>query len=542
MSCTQLLAVVLLAVGGVVAADCGLEVAADDPAAPMVRRLLAERRHPDLRWPDIADFAAAAQRVYEERSYRLLWSHAGKLLPQVDDILAELARAGDRGLSAADYDAEWLSSAVRESLVGDAARFDVALTIAVMRFASALHQGRLGPAHVGYAMDLWHDDLDVAAFTGRLATSLRPADTFAAIEPRSPIYENLVAALRRLRGIDDFGTHAALASIAKLRPGDVDGGVAALRARLVVTGDLADSGGTGADIYDDEMVFAVRRFQKRHGLEVDGIVGERTLAQLRVPTRDRVRQIEMSLERVRWLPDEPESRLLLVNIPEFRLHAFDPGSWQPVLQMNVVVGAAVRRTTTSVFRAEMKYVEFRPYWNVPRSIARGEMLPKIERQPDYLRSKNLEVVGGAGDSLSAATLSSGSVRLRQRPGPNNALGLVKFIFPNRFNIYMHDTPEKSLFRYSRRDFSHGCVRLEDPAALAAYLLAEQGWDRERVEQAMNGERTFQVNLTSPTSVQIFYVTAVADQDGEMYFYEDIYGHDAALSRQLDAGYPYRKGP
>jgi murein L,D-transpeptidase YcbB/YkuD len=290
-------------------------------------------------------------------------------------------------------------------------------------------------------------------------------------------------------------------------------------------------------------VEGVRRFQIRHGLEPDGILGKGTQAALRVPLTWRVRQIELALERLRWLPDLGDERLLAINIPMFRLWAWDltPPNDAPSLAMDVIVGRALS-TQTPVFDEEMREVIFRPYWNVPRSILRNEILPLLERDPDYLRRQNMEIVRGAGDNAqpvqataeNLVLLRKGALRLRQRPGPNNALGLVKFVFPNEENVYMHGTPAQALFSRSRRDFSHGCVRVEDPVALAEWALKERPeWTRDRIVSAMAGTQSFHVSLPRPIQVILFYTTAVVmPEDGTIHFADDIYRHDARLDRVL----------
>jgi L,D-transpeptidase YcbB len=255
-----------------------------------------------------------------------------------------------------------------------------------------------------------------------------------------------------------------------------------------------------------------------------------------------VRQIELSMERLRWLPRLDPERLLVVNIPTFRLVAWNADrAGPPALTMGVVVGRALDRETP-VFAEEMTHVIFRPYWNVPRSIARNEILPAVRRDPGYLRKNDMEVVAGPSDGspVAAATaanlalVAQGRLRIRQRPGAENALGRVKFVFPNDADVYMHGTPAVALFQRSRRDFSHGCIRVEDPVALAEWVLSGQdGWSRERILEAMEGPPSQRVDLARPLQVILFYVTAVVvAQEGAIHFADDVYGHDARLERAL----------
>ncbi|HKE11962.1 MAG TPA: L,D-transpeptidase family protein, partial [Myxococcota bacterium] len=242
------------------------------------------------------------------------------------------------------------------------------------------------------------------------------------------------------------------------------------------------------------------------------------------------------------VPPLESGRVVFVNIPAFELWAFDDVATQaPALQMRVVVGRAMR-TQTPVFTGAMKTVVFAPYWNVPTSITRKEIVPKLRSNPGYLAAQDMEIVSG-GIPLppspgNIAKLSSGGAQLRQRPGPKNALGRVKFLFPNSNNVYLHDTPAQSVFDKTRRDFSHGCIRLSQPAALAGWVLRDEGWDAARVDQEMARTTEKAVPLQQPIPVVIFYTTVIARRDGTIAFFEDVYGHDKALERALAAGYPY----
>ncbi len=273
------------------------------------------------------------------------------------------------------------------------------------------------------------------------------------------------------------------------------------------------------------------------------MIGRGTLAALNVPLERRVQQLEQALERLRWLPaDLGEHAFVGINIPLFRLWVWDPTTPDRIpVSMGVVVGRALN-TRTPVIAEDMRYLIFRPYWNVPRSILRNELLPVLRRDPGYLQRTDMEIVRGQSDEAqpvaatdeNLALLEQGQLRLRQRPGPKNSLGRVKFIFPNDENVYLHDTPARSLFGRARRDFSHGCVRLEDAAALAQWALRDQpDWTRERIEAAMEGKTSLRVDLAQPLPVILFYMTAMLlPSDPALHFAEDIYGHDARLARAL----------
>ena len=279
---------------------------------------------------------------------------------------------------------------------------------------------------------------------------------------------------------------------------------------------------------------------------MDGRLDKKTLHQLNMPLSFRVQQLEDALERWRWLPADFSPLPVAVNIPEFILRVFS-GDHRIALRMNVVVGKAVRHETR-VFGKDTKYIVFRPYWNVPLSITRAEIIPAVQKDSSYLARKDFEITDQSGRIVTSgavsadvlAQLRSGKLLVRQKPGPANSLGLVKFMFPNEHNVYLHSTPATKLFSQSRRDFSHGCIRVEKPVELAAWLLRDQPmWTVDSVRAAMqSGPDNQQVNLSRPIPVVIIYLTAVVEEDGEVYFFDDIYGHDRSLNAVLAKGPPY----
>jgi len=331
-----------------------------------------------------------------------------------------------------------------------------------------------------------------------------------------------------------------------LRPGDSHPQIADLRRFLITIGDLPEGETVipeKSSLYTGNIVEGLKKFQQRHGLTPDGIIGTGTVTALNVPLSQRVRQIELAMERLRWLPELSAGPSIVVNIPAFQLWAFD-AIGQPnanITNMKVVVGRAMK-TETPVLMAEMRFIDFMPYWNVPSSILRTEILPKLINNPNYLAQENMEMVTSSGNQAQGSALTwasfeqlkQGSLRVRQRPGSKNALGKVKFIFPNENDVYMHDTPANALFSKSRRDFSHGCVRVENPEGLAEFALKNQaGWDREAIQLAMQSPRNQRVTLKNPIPVLFFYTTSFFDQYDNLAFYPDIYGHDAVLQGVLD---------
>ena len=325
----------------------------------------------------------------------------------------------------------------------------------------------------------------------------------------------------------------------RLRQGQRWPGLAVLAARLHALGDLAQPPATAPDSYDPALQQAVQAFQERHGLNADGVLGQTTLAALQVPPAERVRQIELALERLRLTPLPAAERFVTVNVPEFMLYAWQRQD-QAVHQafaMRVIVGKAVG-TRTPLFDEDMRRIEFNPYWNIPPSIARGETLPKLRANPGYLAAQGMEFVGPGGQTSSAVTaelldaVQAGQWRLRQRPGRLNALGDIKFVLPNDQNIYLHHTPSVGLFQRARRDFSHGCIRIEQPVALAQWVLADDpDWSEARIRQTMGQPRTVSVALPTPVPVLIVYRT-VSVRDGRVHFAPDLYRQDALLERAL----------
>jgi murein L,D-transpeptidase YcbB/YkuD len=328
------------------------------------------------------------------------------------------------------------------------------------------------------------------------------------------------------------------------------GAAARLRHLLEATGDLdraASTKATAGGRYSADLVSAVKRFQSRQGFEPDGVIGPTTVAALNRPFAQRVRQIELALERFRWLPVSFSVPPIIVNIPAFRLYAFRGATdlEADMIAMDVVVGESLD-TRTPVFAADMKYLIFRPYWEVPASIMKTELVPKALDDKKFLERERLVLVRGDADDAPELPATRENLervgkdlRMRQLPGPENALGLVKFLLPNAHDVYLHDTAAKGVFARTRRDVSHGCIRLSDPVALAAHVLRDQPeWTVERIREAMNGDDNKRVNLKRPVPVCIVYATAIALESGDVLFYPDIYGLDRELDRLLQAGYPY----
>jgi L,D-transpeptidase YcbB len=530
-----------------------------------VRVILRESAHAGvlagLKWPRFPDYKDQLEGLYARSNGQPVWSVAGKPTPEARTAIEMLGGAAERGLHSEDYDAALLARRFDEltknmaATARDVAWFDVALSVGFLRHVSDVHIGRVNPKTLGVGINV---EPKRTAFTRELKDALDHggvAEIVRDAEPRYVQYRNLKTACNRYRSLAARPEPPAIAAPSAMRAGDAFAGAPALRRRLAILGDLgaADADAPRADsvVYDSATARAVMRFQGRHGLSPDGVLGPATLAAINVPLAQRERQLELALERIRWLPTDVQGPFLIVNVPAFTLYAFDSlnSAGVPSMAMNVVVGKAEVGRQTPIFERDMKYIVFRPYWVIPRNIIRKETLPAIRHNPGYLKQNQLEIYSGSGDSGSGLPATSenldrvarGELGMRQRPGPQNSLGLAKFIFPNDHDVYMHGTPATELFSRARRDFSHGCIRLEDPARLAVWVLRDPvKWSPDAVRRAMDGEPSKAVNLPQKLPVVIYYTTAAVRADGTVMFYDDVYGHDSRLLKALARGYPFAR--
>ena len=464
--------------------------------------------------------AEALLRFYGSRDYRPAWTTGGRISRQGQALLRLLRDADREGLEPGRYGPPVFDAAgdVDATRLGE---LDLRLTDGLLRYVSDVAQGRFDPAAANPYWTQRPQAVDTTAILREAVESKDVEKTLKGLLPQNPQYAALREALERHRAIAARGGWATtLPARLTLRPGQRSPFVPALRARLAAEGDLRDAGHVAkAEVFDAALASALKRFESRHGLTPDGVLDRQAADALNVPVEDRIRQIELNLERWRWLSPALSDRFILVNIPAFELHAFDGG--RPVLRMRVVSGSAAR-TPTPVFGRAMTQVVFRPWWNVPTSIAEAEIMPAVFRDRGYLRRRNMELVRG-----------DGGTQLRQRPGPGNALGLVKFLLPNPFGVYLHDTSEDGVFARTRRDASHGCVRVERPFELARFVLAgAPEWSPMRIRAAMAAGSERHVTLPEPLPVFITYLTVWADADGLTRFYPDVYEHDAAQEELL----------
>jgi L,D-transpeptidase YcbB len=533
-----------------------------DPAAvsEQLHEIAAAGKLVDLRYPDFSDYRLHFQHAYEVSNFAPLWLEGGHPSAQALGMIQAFENAKQKGLDPEEYDASRWSARIADLQKDSedartAATFDAALTVSAMRYISDLHIGRVSPSHFKFGIDIQNKKYDLPQFlTTDVIHAPDLATVLAGIEPTYAGYQRVETALGQYEQLAAKGDGPTVPDVVKpVAPGDPYIGSAELQARLQLLGDLAENSQSSSSLatpdeekYDPSLVQAVKQFQTRHGLTANGKLDKETIRQMNVPLAARVVQLEDALERWRWLPEKFPQPPIVVNIPEFVLRAFNYDG-QVALTMNVVVGKALR-TETPVFAETMKYIVFRPYWNVPPSIVRGEIIPSIVKNRNYIGLKGFEVTDTSGKVITSGTVSdevlaqlrAGKLMVRQKPGPTNALGLIKFIFPNSNNVYLHSTPAPQLFSRDRRDFSHGCVRVQKPAELAAFILRNQPpWTLDRVQKAMqSGPDNQQVNLVNPVPVLIVYQTAVVEPDSSVYFFEDIYGHDNALNAVLAKGPPY----
>jgi murein L,D-transpeptidase YcbB/YkuD len=522
-----------------------------------IERIVDEASHPYLRWPNFPYYQDELESFYGPIEYGLAWFEDGRLTSPARDVIGVLMAAGERGLDPEDYDAIRLDS-LAVALASDAdpppdlqALIDVAITIGLFRHISDLHIGRVNPANLNMGFNIEPKKYDLPALVRVAVAENGIGGMVAEVQPEFLQYELLEQSLPRYRRLAEDPSLQPVPVADAFKEGEIYAGLPQLRRLLIATGDLEESeaGPTGSTRYEGEIVEAVKRFQARHGRTVDGIVGPATLESLNVPFEERVEQIELAMERMRWLPTLSGTPFIAVNVPAFELWALDPANERgvPAANMRVVVGKSLDKQTP-VFMEDMRWLEYRPYWNVPYSITARELLPHIRKDPAYLDQHDYEIVPEFGNEVqplpateaNIEKLGSGQLKLRQRPGPNNSLGLVKFIFPNNAAVYLHSTPATQLFARTRRDFSHGCIRVEDPVGLAEWVMKNQsgGWSRDRIVEAMNGGAPTRIVLEKPFPVIIFYTTVLVNTEGRVSFYDDIYGHDEALAGALAAGYPY----
>ena len=515
-------------------------------------------RNADLRWPDFTAYRTEVAKLYETNSSSLLWIQNGHVRPQGQIVIELLENANVKGLDPEDYDgSRWRDRLLKldQNKLGqkpseqDLVSFDTALTVSTMRYLRAIHCGRVNPKEFKFELDMGGEQLPLAEFIQiQVLNANDPAAEIQKLEPPFLGYRKLLALLPIYEGYAKQAEEPKLPTITKtVHPGQPYAGVVRLGRFLQTINDIPASVqlDPNATIYDGALVAGVKHYQDRHGENPTGNLDPRTINELNTPPWVRIRQIKLTLERWRWLPHSFSQPPVVVNLPEYRVRAMNPDG-TVAFYKNVIIGKAYGHKSP-IFEKEIQYVVFRPYWDVTPSIQRGEIVPHILKDPNYIAKNHFEVVTLKGEVVTDNQVSpevlegikSLHLMVRQKPGDTNSLGLVKIIFPNPDNVYLHGTDAPGLFSQDVRDFSHGCIRVENPEDLVAWVLRNNpGWDLQRVKATMNGEKNnLQVNLVTRIPVVIVYGTATVNEENQIRFFDDIYGYDAELDKALATEHP-----
>lgn len=534
--------------GELLAANGG--AAAGEQAASWLAALVEGRESLPAGLVGTGEFVMAEEvgDLYRARDFRPLWQNGSGLRPSAYLLIDRLRNAAAHGLCGEDYllipleglltnhAAQLRKQAALPPL--DIAVFDLLLTQAFFSYATHLVEGQVDPALTHVDWRALRRKLDLGKLLPSAVEGESLGTLLGELVPPHPEYRELMQVLTRYRQLAAYGGWPAVPAGETLRPGDIDPRMPAVRTRLLVTGELPTPDSFERNAFGMTTLMAVRRFQERHGLEPDGVIGPRTLAALNVTAEERIRQIELNLERWRWMPRDLGKRHIRVNIADFSLKVVENG--QSVLEMPVIVGTPFRRTP--VFSALMSYLEFAPTWTVPATILREDKLPAIRKNPAFLTKHHFRVIRSSGQEMSPEELAAVNWHavvperfpgdLRMDPGPWNPLGRVKFMFPNKFNVYLHDTNERWLFERAERTFSSGCIRIGQPVELARYLLRDQPkWDETRLQEALARTAPMQAPIDPiPTHLQ-YWTTWVAD-DGSVQFRSDLYLRDLDLEVAL----------
>ncbi len=540
-----------------------------------------------LKFSNYSEDQPIVGKFYEDREWELAWTRDGKPTKTATALIQMFTDADKKGLRPDDYDGQHWQEHLRAVAAAPkdentVAQFDVAMTVTAIRFLSDLHLGRINPQSLNFDIDVpaRRAGFDVATLMNdQLVDADDVASVVDGVEPQNPMYKATENALPHYLELAEKVSSQPPSDLPApdkpVSPGGSYPAIGPLVQRLALEGDgTPQANGTQ---YTPDVAQAVQHFQSRVGLNPDGKLSKGTVDALNVPMSVRVQQINDALEKWRWLPDGYVKPRVLVNLPEFYVRAYDPGG-DLAFKMKVIDGEA-KGHDTPVFVRTMKYLIFRPYWNLPVSIVKKELMRHLGGGNSYLEAHGYEVVNTSGQPVSgwsANDLEHSRYLVRQKPGPKNSLGLVKFMFPNEYDIYLHSTPEINLFNLTRRDRSHGCVRLNDAEKMANWVLSGQGdWDANKIHEAMFGQPlqgddadastdaqkasggdpesgptstsdqvkdNKQVNLKTQLPVVITYLTANADEDGTMHFFNDIYGYDKELEEALAKPRPYNRNP
>jgi murein L,D-transpeptidase YcbB/YkuD len=483
--------------------------------------------------------------LYTLRDYEPAWDDSALIRQLYDEVL----RSAEHGLDPGDFHARPLGARLRPDAPRHEPQYradtEILCTDALARLAVSLRFGKIDPVDLDPAWNFSREIVHQApvAYFNRVLESAMVASTLETLGPQNVRYRRTQKALADHRSMLAGGGWPAVSDGPVIEAGSSGPRVAELRRRLRITGDLTGPNPTDPEVFDGGLEEAVHRFQQRHGIDADGKVGPRTVEELNIPVETRIDQLRASLERMRWVFRDLPDDFLVADIAGFQAYLFDEG--REVWQTRVQVGKPYH--ATPVFQDTIRYIELNPTWTIPPGILRNETLPAIRRDPSYLGRHNMSVVTSSGEVVDPATIDWAATAtggfpfmIRQEPGPDNALGRVKFMFPNPYMVYLHDTPSQGLFARSERAFSHGCIRTENPFELVELLLADQGWDRARIDEVLASRKTTRVILETPMTVMLLYFTARVDDDGTVQFRRDVYDRDSALLDALDT--PFLASP
>ncbi len=475
--------------------------------------------------------------VYQGHDFAPYWTRPAR----VRELMDLIQNAADHGLMPADYNIDQLHQVLQRRMARPSAEIeaeaDILLTESLLRYGYHRRFGKVKGSTLDPDINFRRESFLQQSTSVTVEQALESSsltDFIQMAAPSGPVYQHLQARLAVYRDMADTGGWPTVADDPVLRIGDNDPRVSDIRKRLAATGRIKDHGDLNSTLFDQALKNAVKGFQLRHRLGQDGIVGQQTIAALNVPVEHRINQLRTSLERLRWVNQEAVDTMVVVNIAGFRAFYFKDGAleWETRAQ----VGKHYRQTP--VFRGDIAYLEFNPTWTIPPGILRNDTLPAIKRNPDYLASKNIRVIDHKGKIVDPATVnwnkykSSVPYTLRQDPGPKNALGTVKFIFPNKHFVFLHDTPHPELFSQKQRAFSSGCIRIQDPLKLAELVLNDPvKYNRSELESIVNSAKTQRIHPSPKVPVVIVYLTASVNDDGKVRFYKDIYDRDQKV---LDA--------
>lgn len=480
---------------------------------------------------------------YHLRSFTPIWVRDDGPKTKGRELLAVLQNANADGLEPTDYYVDRIAELIDQTDVRSLARAELLLTRAFLDYGRDLSAGRVEPESVDSEIHMNPEPVDVGALIHGAEEADDIGPYVATLTPRTDEYARLATMLAEYREFAAAGGWSTVPEGETLKPGMDDPRVSALREYLVAVGDYYGEPDDPSTIYDPELEEAVKRFQERHGIDVDGAVGPATLAAINTPIEDRIATMELNLERRRWMQDDLGDLYVFVNLADQYLKVVEGD--RTIHTAATVVGKPYSRTP--VFTEMMKYVVINPDWTIPSSIARNEYLPKLKKSPGSLAADNIRVYAGEARidpyTINWTNVSPSSFRykLRQDPGPGNALGVIKFMFPNPYNVYIHDTPSKGLFARSSRVFSHGCMRVENPIDLGAVILGSQGWTADRIRAVVASGKKTVVSLDKPIPVHVTYLTAWVNKDGSVHFRNDVYGRDKRLREGIAATHVQQQG-